>query len=91
MNIIIFEQGIFEDLSILNEVFFKRCIQKTVESFGIEDLISILEKMSMLCSEKMGMNLKSFCPDFSPPSSYQEQSWMNSGHHHGQCDSVHLM
>jgi hypothetical protein len=58
-------------------VFFKRCIAKSITSFGIEDLISILETMASLCSsEKMGMNLKSFCPDSSPPSSYQEQSWM---------------
>jgi hypothetical protein len=70
-------QGTFEDLSIINEVFFKRCIAKSIESFGIEELISILETMASLCSsEKMGMNLKSFCPDSSPPSSYQEQSWM---------------
>jgi hypothetical protein len=66
-------------------VFFKKCIDKSDESFGTEELVATLEKMAALCSEKMGMNLQSFCPDSSPPPSYQEQSWMAgefSGQHH---------
>ena len=67
----------FEDLSIINEVMFKRLIGKSSESFGIEELVAILAKMDALCSEKMGMNLKTFCPDSSPPQSFQELSWMS--------------
>ncbi len=39
-------QGMFEDVSIINEVLFKKLIQKSVDSFGIDDFISILVSMS---------------------------------------------
>jgi len=38
-------KGMFEDVSIINEVLFKKLIQKSVDSFGIDDFISILVSM----------------------------------------------